>query len=252
MRCTTLRHTLANPLPTYSIVIPVHNEASYLTVALTELHEELGELAANCELIVVENGSNDGTAAIAKATLEQLGGSWSTSLLRLPVGDYGAALRHGFRHATGDWIVSFDIDYFDVPFLQALSTADADVVLASKRHDASADERSPYRRLATVVFNRLLKAIVGSELSDTHGIKALRRPWVTELVDEVIHDQDLFDTELVLRAERAGATITEVPIAVVERREARSSLLKRVPRTVRGLVQLRGALATARRNTTSR
>lgn len=239
-------------MSTYSIVIPVHNEASYLAGALAELLSDLGDLAASCELIIVENGSTDATAAIAEATLAELGGSWSTSILRLPHGDYGAALRHGFQHASGHWIVSFDIDYYDVPFLQALSTSEADVVLASKRHSESADERSPYRRFATVVFNRLLKAIVGSELSDTHGIKALRRPWVTELVDDVVHNQDLFDTELVLRAERAGAVIDEVPIAVVERREARSSLLARVPRTVRGLFQLRDALATARRNTTSR
>ncbi len=201
---------------------------------------------------MVENGSTDDTGAIADATLQHLAGAWSARVLRLPVADYGAALRHGFLHASGSWIVSFDIDYFDVPFLTRLGSSEADVVLASKRHAASADHRSPYRRFATAVFNRLLKAIVGSELSDTHGIKALRRHWVTELVDEVINDHDLFDTELVLRAERAGAVIEEVPIEVVERRDTRSSLLTRVPRTVRGLFQLREALATARRNTTSR
>lgn len=239
-------------MPAYSIVIPVHNEAQYLAFALGQLHEELGSLAADCELIVVENGSTDDTRSIARAALDRIEGAWSPMLLHLPIGDYGAALRHGFQHASGDWIVSFDIDYFDVPFLQALASSESDVVLASKRHAASADERSLYRRFATSVFNRLLKAIVGSELSDTHGIKALRRTWVIELVDDVINDQDLFDTELVLRAERAGAVVEEVPIEVVERREARSSLLKRVPRTVRGLFQLREALATARRNTTSR
>ena len=238
-------------MPTYSIVIPVHNEAAFVADALRQLHAELGPLAHECELIVVENGSTDTTGDISRTVLDELG-TWSTTLLHLPVGDYGAALRHGFRHAAGDWIVSFDIDYFDVPFLEALATSEADVVLASKRHSDSADTRSSYRRIATSVFNRLLKAVVGSELSDTHGIKALRSRWVKELVDEVIHDQDLFDTELVLRAERAGALIQEVPIAVVERREARSSLLKRVPRTIRGLFQLRDALATARRNTTSR
>ncbi len=238
-------------MPTYSIVIPVHNEASFVESALRQLHGDLGSLADACELIVVENGSTDDTATIAGAVLDELDGA-ATTLLRLPVGDYGAALRHGFKHAAGDWIVSFDIDYFDVPFLGTLTETEADVVLASKRHTESADSRSPYRRTATVVFNRLLKAVVGSELSDTHGIKALRRRWVEDLIDDVIHDQDLFDTELVLRAERAGAVITEVPIDVVERREARSSLLTRVPRTIRGLFQLRDALATARRNTTSR
>lgn len=239
-------------MPTYSIVIPVHNEAAFLDEALSQLHAELGDLASECELILVENGSTDGTAEVARQVLGRLNDGWSTELLRLPIGDYGGALRHGFKHGAGAWIVSFDIDYFDVPFLAGLAASDADVVLASKRHTGSADQRSSYRRFATRVFNKLLTTIVGSQLSDTHGIKALRSRWVKELVDDVIHDQDLFDTELVLRAERAGAVIEEVPIAVVERREARSSLLRRVPRTIRGLFQLREALATARRNTTSR
>lgn len=240
------------PVPTFSIVIPVHNEADFVEAALRQLHLELGELAQACELIVVENGSHDDTLSITERTLSRIDGNWTSTVASLPIGDYGAALRHGFREASGDWIVSFDIDYFDVPFLAHLTTTSADVVLASKRHAGSSDERSGYRRVATMVFNRLLRAIVGSRLSDTHGIKALRRSWVTKLIDEVVNDQDLFDTELVLRAERAGAVIDEVPIAVVERRQARSSLLKRVPRTIRGLFQLRDALATARRKTTSR
>lgn len=239
-------------MPAYSIVIPVHNEAEFVAQALGALHRECGSLAAACEVIVVENGSTDATYELVTATLSELDEPWTTQVLRLPVGDYGAALRHGFSAASGDWVVSFDIDYFDVPFLQGLDQSEADVVLASKRHSASADQRSGYRRFATAVFNALLRTLVGSQLTDTHGIKALRRELVTDLLPDVVNDQDLFDTELVLRAERAGAVIDEVPISVVERREARSSLLTRVPRTMWGLLQLRGALATARRNTTSR
>jgi hypothetical protein len=55
--------------------------------------------------------------------------------------------------------------------------------------------------------------------------------------------EDLFDTELVIRAERAGYEIVEVPVVVAEIREARSSLVKRVPRTIRGLWRIRRILA---------
>lgn len=223
-----------------------------MSSALAQLHRELGSLATSCELVLVENGSTDGTREAARRALDELGGGWTDVVMSLTDADYGAALRHGFRQARGDWVVSFDIDYFDAPFLESLAGETADIVLASKRHAHSRDQRSWYRRLATRSFNALLRSIVGSNLSDTHGIKALRRHWVTDLIDDVVHDADLFDTELVLRAELLGADIREVPIAVVERRQARSSLLRRVPRTVRGLFQLRGALATARRKTTSR
>jgi len=64
----------------------------------------------------------------------------------------------------------------------------------------------------------------------------------------VISTQDLFDTELVIRAERRGARIAEVPATVEELREARSSFLGRVPRTLRGLWKIRRALSAEARS----
>jgi len=79
-------------------------------------------------------------------------------------------------------------------------------------------------------------------VSDTHGMKALRRAVVDEIAPRVVSRQDLFDTELVIRAERAGYRITEVPVIVDEQRQARSSLLRRVPRTLRGVWRIRRSL----------
>ena len=98
------------------------------------------------------------------------------------------------------------------------------------------------RRVGTAVFNWLLRTVVGSDVSDTHGIKAFRTSVVKELLPEVVLRQDLFDTELVIRAERAGKRITELPVVVEERRAARSSLLRRIPRTLLGIVTLRRTL----------
>ncbi len=66
---------------------------------------------------------------------------------------------------------------------------------------------------------------------------------MSDLAPRVVSREDLFDTELVVRAERAGYRIAEVPVVVVEVRAARSSLVKRVPRTIRGLWRIRGTLA---------
>jgi hypothetical protein len=57
---------------------------------------------------------------------------------------------------------------------------------------------------------------------------------------------DLFDTELVIRAERAGLRVEEIPVTVVERRPSRTSILGRVPRTLVGLARLRVALRRER------
>jgi hypothetical protein len=99
-----------------------------------------------------------------------------------------------------------------------------------------------FRRLATFGFNLLLRTILGSNVSDTHGIKAFRSVTTRPHAEAVASRKDLYDTELVIRMERAGARIVEVPVIVEELRPARSALIMRVPRTVRGLLAIRELL----------
>jgi hypothetical protein len=171
------------------------------------------------------------------------------SLLELPEPDYGAAMRAGFLSADTDWVVNFDIDYFSGTFLtKALALApDVDIVLASKRVEGADDQRSLMRRLATWVFNQVLRFVLGSGVSDTHGMKLVSRAVVEDIVEDVISTVDLFDTELVVRAERAGYRIAELPVVVVELRESKSNLLKRVPRTLKGVWAIRRAIRTEAR-----
>jgi glycosyltransferase involved in cell wall biosynthesis len=227
--------------PTFSVVIPVHNEAGYLPRALPELYAELAEVPATVTVLLAENGSTDATVDTAKRLARDYPG---LSLLELPEPDYGAAMRAGFLATDGEWAVNFDIDYFSGRFLrQVLDIGDgADVVVASKRAPGSDDRRSRFRRVATWGFNVMLRVLLDSRVSDTHGMKAVRRPVVDDVAAGVVSTQDLFDTELVIRAERAGYRIAEVPVTVEERRDARSSLWKRIPRTLRGVWRIRRGL----------
>ena len=101
------------------------------------------------------------------------------------------------------------------------------------------DRRSLLRRMGTLVFNTILRLLFGSSVSDTHGKKLVRREVVDSVLPLVVSTKDLFDTELVLRAERDGFRIAELPVIVEEQRDARSSYLKRVPRTLWGLARIR-------------
>ncbi len=222
--------------PRISVVIPIHNEAAFLLDALERLFVELEEVAADVDVCLAENGSTDGTPAVAAALADRRS---DVSWLHLDLADYGAAMRAGFMAARGDWIVNFDIDYFSGEFLEAVLASPADVVLASKRAPSATDLRSPVRRLATRVFNLLLRIIFRSRVSDTHGMKGVRREVVAVIGPRVRSTKDLFDTELVIRAERAGYRIAEVPARVVEQRQAKSRLVSRVPRTLAGLLRLR-------------
>lgn len=225
--------------PTLSIVVPVYNEADFIPQALPMLISEMEGLDMSYRIHLVENGSSDGSAEVARV----VAGEAPVTVSSLAVADYGSAMRQGFLEAEGDWVVNFDIDYFSADFLrQVMTTPDADLVIGSKRTPGSLDRRPPIRRLATWVFNLLLRTILGSKVSDTHGMKAFRRSLVEDLANQVVSRQDLYDTELVIRAEREGYRIVEVPVVVEEIRAARSSLVRRVPRTVLGLVRIRRTL----------
>ena len=223
-----------------AVVVPVYNEAAFIPEALPSLIETMEEVGHPYRIWLVENGSTDDTAGMA----QRLKGDAPVTVVSLPDPDYGAAMRHGFLEADGDWVVNFDIDYFSAGFLRlVLSQPETvDLVIASKQDPDSADSRPVLRRVATRVFNLMLRTILGSKVTDTHGMKGFRRGLIDELSSRVVSTQDLFDTELVIRAERSGFTIVEVPVVVKEMREARSSLIKRVPRTVLGLFRIRRIL----------
>jgi glycosyltransferase involved in cell wall biosynthesis len=225
--------------PTFSIVVPVYNEAAFIPRALPALIGQMESLGESYRILIVENGSDDDTAKVTR----EVAGDFPVSVLSLDRPDYGAAMREGFLEADGDWVVNFDIDYFSAEFLtRVLSMSEVDLVIASKRDPSSEDRRPPIRRVATRVFNLMLHTILGSRVSDTHGMKAFRRNLVEDLAPSVVSRKDLFDTELVVRAERAGYRIEEVPVVVEEMRVTRSSLVKRAPRTVIGLFRIRRIL----------
>jgi glycosyltransferase involved in cell wall biosynthesis len=230
--------------PDVSVVMPAYNEAAILPASVAEVVEGLRDAGTSFELVVVENGSTDDTPAIARGLAAQYP---EVRVEHLPEGDYGRALRAGLLAARGDAVVNFDADYFDVGFLHdavARVTAPGGpaVVVASKRAPGARDTRPPLRRLVTATFSLLLRAGFGLRVSDTHGMKAMRRSAVDSHARRCRFGQDLFDTELILRVERAGLATDEIPVAVVERRPARTSILRRVPRTLAGLVRLRLAL----------
>ncbi|MDH3731203.1 MAG: glycosyltransferase family 2 protein, partial [Acidimicrobiia bacterium] len=221
------------------VVVPIHNEAAILQRALPMLLAEMAEVDATVDIALVENGSTDATLSMARS---HAAAHSALAVLSLSEPDYGAAMRAGFLAAEGDWVVNFDIDYFAGSFVTAALATDADVVVASKRVAGANDTRGVLRRVATWGFNLLIRTLFRVTVTDTHGMKALKRAVVADIGPNVISTKDLFDTELVIRAEKAGYRIAEIPAKVVETREARSGLWTRVPRTVIGLFRLRIAM----------
>jgi glycosyltransferase involved in cell wall biosynthesis len=223
-----------------SVVMPAHDEAPFIASAVRQVAEGMRSRGA-FEVIVVENGSSDATAEVTSALVDEV-----PELRPLSLGepDYGKALRMGFLAAKGDVVAFFDVDYYDLAFLdRAVALMDGPtgpaVVVGSKRGEGALDTRPWLRRMVTLVFSTVLRYGFGLTVSDTHGMKVLRREPLVPLAERCRFGTDLFDTELILRAERAGLTAAEVPVVVQELRPSRSSILRRIPRTVANLVKLR-------------
>lgn len=230
--------------------MPAHNETEMLESSVREVTTGVRSAGRPFELLVVENGSTDTTLTIARQLAHEL---TEVTVESLPRADYGAALRTGVLAARGTVVVTFDVDYYDLGFLaEALAQVErdvgpADVVVASKRAAGARDRRPWLRRVVTAAFSGLLRIGFGLRVSDTHGMKVLRRVAVDPLARRCRFGADLFDTELVLRAERAGLVAVELPVAVEELRPPRTPIWRRVPRTLVGLIRLRIALWRERR-----
>ena len=228
-----------------SIVMPAHNEIELLESSVRDVATGLRTAGYRFELLVVENGSSDGTGALA-AELSR--GLPEVRVHTLPRPDYGRALRTGLLASTGDVVVTFDVDYYDLGFLHdalgllSRGVGAPDLVLASKRAAGAHDTRPWPRRVVTATFTAVLRLGFGLAVSDTHGMKVMRRTTVEPLARQCRFGTDLFDTELVLRAERAGVDVAELPVTVEERRPSRTPIWRRVPRTLLGLTRLRIAL----------
>lgn len=234
-----------------SIVVPAYNEAALLDATVGDLVDGLRALGDPFELHIVENGSTDGTRSVAERIAAAVPEVHSHSMRSA---NYGEALRTGLLASRGETAVIFDADFWDLQFMkEALGVLDTDpepsgpaIVVGSKRAPGSHDDRTAVRRLATNVFSTLLRTGFGLTVSDTHGMKVMNLAALRPIVSACRNGSDLFDTELILRAERSGYAVAEIPVSVHELRPARTSIARRVPRTLLGLAKLRVALGSAR------
>jgi glycosyltransferase involved in cell wall biosynthesis len=230
------------PRPWVSVVFPAYQEEAFLERAVRDVAVGLRATGRPFEILIVENGSKDQTRAVADALADEF-----TEVQSLSVGEpnYGKALRHGLLTSTGEYVVNFDVDLYDLDFLRAAvarlgtdAKTGASVVVASKRGEDANDTRHWTRKVVTGVFSTLLRVGFGLKVSDTHGMKAMRRDDVAEIAERCVFGTDLFDTELILRAERSGLRTAEIGVTIAEMRPARTPIAGRIARSVKGLAIL--------------
>lgn len=227
-----------------SVVIPAFNEEDILEHTVRTIVNGVRGLGLDWfEVILCENGSSDATPQLAARLAREID---EVRVITLERPDYGAAMRAGFFSATGEAIVNFDVDYYDLDFLDNALDAEGDIVVAAKGILGSHDARVFGRRLVSRCFGWFVRSLLDVSVSETHGMKLFHRSAIAPLLPNVFRTKDLFDTELLARAEYSGCDITELPVETKELRHSRSGIVRRIPRTIWGLLRLRFVLKLAR------
>jgi dolichyl-phosphate beta-glucosyltransferase len=236
-----------------TVVLPAFNEADRIGPALDELFEYLrtqagNELPPQMDVVVVDDGSRDGTDRIVAARPEAqpaAGGSGpapvgdaippalaapaaTLRLLRERHGGKGAAVRAGMLAARGDLVIFADADMAtppnQLPKLVA-ALAGADVALGSRIQPDGSDMRAsqpPYRRFLGRVFHRFASLWVVGPVADTQcGFKGFTQDAAQDLFSRQVVTSIVFDVELVYLARRRGYRIAIVPIEWEDRRGSR-------------------------------
>lgn len=229
--------------PDFSIVIPVFNEEAILQAAVVDLRERLSTFPERAEIILAENGSTDRTLEIAVNLSQRFP---DVRFVTIGSPNYGKALREGVLASRARFVVCEEIDLCDTTFhrraLDLLKTGALDMVIGSKLLRGAQDERPFIRHAASLLYNGLLRVAVGFEGTDTHGLKAFDREALLPVVTACLVDRDVFASELVVRAYRAGLRIREIPVRVLEKRTPSINLTRRVPNVLKNVAKLTWAV----------
>lgn len=233
----------ADGSPDISIVIPIYNEQAILHAAMVDLRERLRPMRWSYEVILAENGSRDETISIAADLAEKYP---EIRFFSMGEPNYGGALRRGIELARGEIVLCDEIDLCDADFhrhaVAILQSGEVDMVVGSKLVRGADDDRPLLRHVASHLYNGLLRAALGYRGTDTHGLKAFRRSALLPIVRDCLVEKDVFASELVIRAYRAGLRVREIPVHVIEKRVPSINLLRRVPNVLESLGKLMWAI----------
>lgn len=206
--------------PPLSVVVPAFNEARRLTDNLLTLLHYLENYRPAAELIVVDDGSTDGTARVAEEFFAQRPEVTARVLRFAENRGKGHAVRAGLLAAQAPIALFSDADLStpmtELPkIVEPIEAGAYDIVLGSRALDRSLiGHRQPWRReQGGKVFNAIVRLMTGLPFSDTQcGFKAFRMEAARPIVERAQIDGFGFDVELLFLAHRAGLRLLEVPV----------------------------------------
>src|SRR3989338_36138 len=220
-----------------SIITPAHNEESTIKQFVQSAITYLKMKKIPGEVIVAQNGSNDETASI----LSQLKKQYKPlRILSLPQGNKGLALRTALTEAKGEKLITLDTDLWDSKFVdQSVELLEKyDVVVGSKVIAGAKDGRPLLSRELNYLYNFAIKLFFNFKGTETHAKLSFRKDSLLPLIAKCTSDHLIFDTELIIRAEREGLPRIEIPTTAKEIRGRRFSVLDHLVKTAKNFLIL--------------
>jgi glycosyltransferase involved in cell wall biosynthesis len=228
--------------PVVDVVVPIYNEQHVLAANIERLRSHLDRKFPFAALVtIIDNGSTDGSALVGAHLAARLDG---VRFLHVDRKGRGGAVQVAWSHSSADVVAYMDVDLSTgldalVPMIAPLVSGQSAVAVGSRLAPGARVVRSRHRELISRAYNVLLKVAFGARFSDAQcGFKALTSEAAALLLDEVEDGAWFFDTELLVRAQRRGLAIHEVPVDWVEDPDSRVDLIHTIRDDLRGVIRL--------------
>ena len=230
------------PRPMVDIVIPVHNEERDLRASVLRLHAYLTQqFPFSARITIADNASTDSTPAVAAELAEELP---EVRVLRLKEKGRGRALAAAWLTSDARVVSYMDVDLSTdlsalLPLVAPVISGHSQVSIGSRLVAGSRVRRGPKREVISRVYNILLRLVLRVRFKDAQcGFKALRADVARSLLPDVVNRNWFFDTELLVRAERAGLRIHELPVDWTDDPDSRVDIVATAIEDLRGVWRL--------------
>jgi glycosyltransferase involved in cell wall biosynthesis len=200
------------------VILCAYNEADVIEDSIEKVDNVMIKTGWNYEIVVVDDGSVDNTRERALKCRDEKNNNYVKVVGHGKNTGKGAAIRTGFAHAEGEFIVAIDSDLDVDPnlipnYIEALKTND--IAVASKWNPKSHTAMTSRRKILSFGFNALSRLLTGIKLRDTQtGLKAFRRTVFERMAPKFLVERYAFDLEMMSACNHAGFKIIELPVNV--------------------------------------
>jgi len=213
-----------------TVVLPALNEADIIEQTIKKISNALETYGCSYEIIIAEDGSTDGTDKKADELAQKL--PYVRHLHNEKRLGRGRALKNSFKQSNGNVLIYMDVDLAtDLKHLRQLIDAVTVegylLATGSRMLSQSKVKRTFTRNFVSMVYNFMVRLFLGSKVKDHQcGFKAFQRDMLLPLLDEVNANHWFWDTETLVRAQRRGYKVKEIPVKWESIRETKVRLFK--------------------------